>query len=94
MDDSSQAKCLQSWAKCDSPVCYTILPLAGMSWCSGCDKTQVPALPHFRGPLYLDTNRLLRPIKKSLHPERKSQLGGLRRRWKDNIKIDLKEIGC
>jgi hypothetical protein len=27
-------------------------------------------------------------------PERKRPLGRLRRRWVDNIKIDLREIGC
>jgi hypothetical protein len=92
MDDSSQAKCLQSWAKCDSQVSYTILPLASM---------YVPcmlwlACMNIRDPLYLETHThsLPCPINKSLHPEGKSQLGSLRRRWKDNIEIDLKEIGC
>jgi hypothetical protein len=27
-------------------------------------------------------------------PEGKRPLAGLRRRWEDNIKINLKEIGC
>ena len=27
-------------------------------------------------------------------PEGKKPLGRLRRRWKDNIKIDLREVGC
>ena len=27
-------------------------------------------------------------------PERKSQLGRPRRRWEDNIKLDLQEVGC
>ena len=27
-------------------------------------------------------------------PERKRPLGRLRRRWKDNIKMDLQEVGC
>jgi hypothetical protein len=27
-------------------------------------------------------------------PEGKRHLGGHRRRWKDNIKMDLQEIGC
>jgi hypothetical protein len=27
-------------------------------------------------------------------PEGKRPLGGLRRRWKDNIKVDLQEVGC
>jgi hypothetical protein len=27
-------------------------------------------------------------------PERKRPLGRPRRRWEDNIKIDLREIGC
>jgi hypothetical protein len=27
-------------------------------------------------------------------PEEKWQLGIPRRRWEDNIKIDLKEVGC
>ena len=27
-------------------------------------------------------------------PERKQPLGRPRRRWKDNIKIDLHEVGC
>jgi hypothetical protein len=27
-------------------------------------------------------------------PEGKRQLGRLRRRWEDSIKIDLREIGC
>ena len=26
--------------------------------------------------------------------ERRKPLGGPRRRWKDNIKIDLREVGC
>jgi len=28
------------------------------------------------------------------NPEGKRPLGRLRRRWKDNIKIDLQEVGC
>jgi len=27
-------------------------------------------------------------------PEVKRQLGRLRRRWEDNIKMDLQEVGC
>jgi len=27
-------------------------------------------------------------------PERKRPLGRLRRRWEDNIKMDLQEVGC
>ena len=27
-------------------------------------------------------------------PEEKRTLGGPRRRWKDNIKLDLQEVGC
>ena len=27
-------------------------------------------------------------------PERKGSLGRQRRRWEDNIKVDLKEMGC
>ena len=27
-------------------------------------------------------------------PEGKRPLGGPRRRWEDNIKIDLQEVGC
>jgi hypothetical protein len=27
-------------------------------------------------------------------PERKRQLGISRRRWKNNIKMDLQEVGC
>ena len=27
-------------------------------------------------------------------PEAKSPLGGPRRRWEDNIKMDLQEVGC
>ena len=27
-------------------------------------------------------------------PEGKRRLGRLRRRWKDNIKVDLQEVGC
>ena len=27
-------------------------------------------------------------------PEGKRPLGGLRRRWEDNIKMNLKEVGC
>jgi len=27
-------------------------------------------------------------------PERKSPLGRRRRRWEDNIKMDLQEVGC
>ena len=27
-------------------------------------------------------------------PERKRPLGRPRRRWKDNVKMDLKEVGC
>ena len=27
-------------------------------------------------------------------PERKRPLGRLRHRWKDNIKMDLQEVGC
>jgi hypothetical protein len=27
-------------------------------------------------------------------PERKSRFGRPRRRWEDNIKMDLKEVGC
>jgi len=27
-------------------------------------------------------------------PEGKKQLGRLRRRWEDNIKMDLQEVGC
>jgi len=27
-------------------------------------------------------------------PERKRPLGRTRRRWEDNIKIDLQEVGC
>jgi len=27
-------------------------------------------------------------------PEGKRQLGRLRRRWEDNIKMDLQEVGC
>ena len=27
-------------------------------------------------------------------PERERQLGRRRRRWEDNIKIDLQEVGC
>ena len=27
-------------------------------------------------------------------PERKRPLGRLRRRWKDNIKMDLQKVGC
>jgi hypothetical protein len=27
-------------------------------------------------------------------PEGKGPLGTLRRRWKDNIKMDLQELGC
>jgi hypothetical protein len=27
-------------------------------------------------------------------PERKSPLGRLRRKWENNIKMDLKEVGC
>ena len=27
-------------------------------------------------------------------PERKRQLGRPRRRWEDNIKMDLQEVGC
>ena len=28
------------------------------------------------------------------NPKRKRTLGRPRRRWKDNIKMDLKEVGC
>jgi len=27
-------------------------------------------------------------------PERKRRIGSLRRRWEDNIKMDLREVGC
>jgi hypothetical protein len=27
-------------------------------------------------------------------PEERSRLGRLRRRWEDNIKMDLQEVGC
>jgi hypothetical protein len=101
MDDSSQAKCLQSWAKCDSQVSHTILPVASihvacMLFCSGCDKTRVPALPHLHGYSRSfasgHTNSLLCPINKSLHMKGRVNLGDLGVDGRIILKLILKKL--
>jgi hypothetical protein len=37
---------------------------------------------------------LSRPVQRLRYLEGKRQLGRPRRRWEDNIKMDLQEVGC